>query len=66
MGLAPLANNGGLTQTMALLPASAAIEAGRAVTGITADERGQPLDFPVPDIGAFQTQTGQVRVPFLL
>ena len=60
LGLAPLANNGGPTQTMALLAGSPAIEAGTAVSGITTDQRGQPLDTPVPDIGAFQTQTDQV------
>ena len=54
-GLAPLANNGGSTQTMALLPGSPAIGAGTAPSGVTTDQRGQPLDSP-PDIGAFQTQ----------
>ena len=57
-GLAPLANNGGPTETMALLPGSPAIGAGTVVSGTTTDERGQPLDTP-PDIGAYQTQTSQ-------
>ncbi len=62
LGLAPLASNGGPTQTMALLPASAAIGAGviadypGTTTPITTDQRGLPLDSPNPDIGAFQTQ----------
>ena len=62
-GLAPLGNNGGLTETMALLPHSPAIAAGSAVlevgpggTSLTTDQRGKPLDTPVPDIGAYQTQ----------
>jgi parallel beta-helix repeat protein len=53
-GLGPLGNHGGPTQTMALLPGSPAIGAGIAVAGITTDQRGQPLDFPSPDIGAYQ------------
>ena len=60
--LAPLANNGGPTQTMALLPGSPAIRAGTAVSGITTDQRGQPVDFPSPDIGAFQDSPTPVIV----
>ena len=58
LDLGPLADNGGPTQTMALLPGSPAIEAGENESGLTADQRGQPLDSPYPDIGAFQTSTG--------
>jgi hypothetical protein len=54
--LAPLGNYGGPTQTMPLLPGSPAIGGGTSVTGITADQRGLPLDSPNPDIGAFQSQ----------
>jgi hypothetical protein len=57
-GLGPLANNGGPTETMALLPGSPAIGAGSAVAGVTTDQRGDPLDWP-PDIGAYQTQGSQ-------
>ena len=60
LGLAPLADNGGPTQTMALTLGSPAIGAGTPVAGITTDQRGQPLDSSHPDIGAFQTQPGQV------
>ncbi len=56
LGLAPLGDYGGPTQTIALLPGSPAIGAGTAVYGVTADERGEPLDTPNPDIGAFQSQ----------
>ena len=48
---------------MALLPGSPAIGAGviadypGTTTPITTDQRGDPLDSPDPDIGAFQTQT---------
>ena len=55
LGLAPLGNYGGPTQTMALLAGSPAIGAGQVVGGIIADQRGEPLDSP-PDIGAFQSQ----------
>ena len=60
--LGPLADNGGPTQTMALMFPSAAIAAGSAALEVdaqghplTVDQRGEPLDTPVPDIGAFQT-----------
>ncbi len=62
LSLAPLGKNGGPTQTMALLPGSPAIGAGviadypGTATPITTDQRGDPLDSPNPDIGAFQTQ----------
>ena len=55
LGLDPLGNFSGPTGTMALLPGSVAIGAGTAVSGVTTDQRGQPLDSPMPDIGAFQT-----------
>jgi hypothetical protein len=60
-GLGPLANNGGPTETMALLPGSPAIGAGTAVSGVGADQRGLPLDNP-PDIGAYQTQAAPVSL----
>jgi hypothetical protein len=53
--LAPLADNGGPTLTMALYPDSPAINAGILVPGITTDQRGTPR--PVggaADIGAFE------------
>lgn len=62
--LGPLANNGGLTKTMALLPGSPAIDKGKSF-GLTTDQRGQkrPSDnAAIPsaiggdntDIGAFE------------
>ena len=54
--LSPLGDYGGPTATMALLPGSPAIGAGIAVAGVTTDQRGEPLDTPNPDIGAFQSQ----------
>jgi hypothetical protein len=54
--LSPLGNYGGPTETIALLPGSPAIGAGVVVSGVTTDERGMPLDSPMPDIGAFQSQ----------
>ncbi len=59
IGVDPLLSNpgdyGGPTETIALLPGSPAIGAGVNVSGNTADQRGMPLDSPMPDIGAFQT-----------
>jgi CSLREA domain-containing protein len=61
-GLGPLASNGGPTQTLALLPGSAAIDKGNAL-GATVDQRGLPrvTDFTAiknaadgSDIGAFE------------
>ena len=54
LGLGPLGGYGGPTQTMALLPGSAAIGKGTPA-GLTTDQRGFPLDSP-PDIGSFQVQ----------
>jgi len=56
--LAPLGDNGGPTQTMALLPGGPAIDAGRNTAvgaKVTTDQRGQPriLNGTV-DIGAFE------------
>ena len=63
--LAPLGNYGGPTQTVALLPGSPAIGAGIAVTGVTTDQRGEPLDSPNPDIGAFRSQGRSPSLPLL-
>ena len=54
--LALLGNNGGSTETFALLPGSPAIGAGTAVSGLTTDQRGLPWTRP-PDIGSYQVQT---------
>ena len=60
LGLAPLGDFGGATETMALLPGSPALGTGTAAdypgttTPITTDQRGFPVDAPNPDIGAFQ------------
>jgi hypothetical protein len=64
--LAPLADNGGPTQTMALTPGSPAIDAGVAA-GASFDQRGRPRTYDDPgvanaatsdatDIGAFELQ----------
>jgi hypothetical protein len=56
--LGTLADNGGPTSTMALLPGSPAIDAGAAVAGVTTDQRG--ISRPqgaAPDIGAFESNT---------
>lgn len=59
--LAPLADNGGLTQTMALLPTSAAIDSGDDLPAPATDQRGvaRPQDgnddgSAVTDIGAYE------------
>ncbi|HWH20025.1 MAG TPA: choice-of-anchor Q domain-containing protein, partial [Solirubrobacterales bacterium] len=60
-GLGPLAANGGPTETMALLPGSAAIDAGEPAcvnalgAALTEDQRGDPRGTPC-DIGAFEVQ----------
>jgi hypothetical protein len=57
-GLAPLANNGGPTPTMALLPGSPAIDAADLADFPATDQRGVPRPFgPAPDIGAFEYST---------
>jgi hypothetical protein len=58
--LAPLAANGGLTETMALRPGSPAIDAGSAAASCpTTDQRGDPRPDqgePACDIGAYEFQ----------
>jgi hypothetical protein len=61
--LGPLGNNGGPTQTMALLPGSTAIDAGdnaaAIAAGLTTDQRGAGFprkNFGTVDIGAFELQ----------
>jgi hypothetical protein len=56
LGLTSLGAYGGPTETIALLPGSPALGAGKAVPPISTDQRGEPLDTPNPDIGAFQSQ----------
>lgn len=51
--LGALANNGGPTPTIALLPGSPAINAGIVISGRTTDQRGLPIG-AAPDIGAFE------------
>jgi hypothetical protein len=62
-GLSALGNYGGPTETIALLPGSPALHAGSQALelnpqgqALTTDQRGEPLDTPTPDIGAFQSQ----------
>jgi hypothetical protein len=56
--LAPLGNNGGPTDTQALLNGSPAINVGIGIMGITTDQRGnQRATSGGTDIGALQVQT---------
>src|SRR5262249_6612463 len=58
--LGPLQNNGGPTQTMALLPGSPAIDPGGNPLSLTSDQRGFPFARVVggeADMGAFELQT---------
>ena len=59
--LAPLANYGGPTQTMALLPGSPAIGAGTSTGAPTTDQRGLTRVGAV-DIGAFQSSGFTIAV----
>ncbi|RYD60473.1 MAG: hypothetical protein EOP83_19315 [Verrucomicrobiaceae bacterium] len=53
--LGPLADNGGQTPTIALLPGSLAIDAGNYITGLFYDQRGQHRsEFGMPDVGAYE------------
>ncbi|HET7062706.1 MAG TPA: choice-of-anchor Q domain-containing protein [Rudaea sp.] len=53
--LGPLANNGGPTQTLVLLPGSPAIDHGNVVRPVTFDQRFfERVVGPGPDIGAFE------------
>ena len=68
LGLGPLANNGGGTQTHALVPGSCLIDAGGTTTpipGIVYDQRGMGFARFVnthSDIGAFEYQGGPAPV----
>ena len=57
LGLSPLGNYGGPTQTVALLPGSPALGAGITVSAVTTDQRGiaRPQG-NAPDIGAFESR----------
>jgi hypothetical protein len=62
--LGPLQNNGGTTQTIALLPGSPAINAGSNPASLTTDQRGAGYTRvfeSAADIGAFEAQ--QTTVP---
>ncbi|MCC6235762.1 MAG: hypothetical protein IT580_24205, partial [Verrucomicrobiales bacterium] len=61
--LAALADNGGPTQTMALLIGSPARDAATA-SGVTSDQRGLPVN-GVPDVGAYEVQPGSGTRPEL-
>jgi hypothetical protein len=71
-GLGPLADNGGPTFTMALLPGSPAIEVGDdALLGppynLTTDQRGFPRKSGAHvDIGAFEFQSATLTPPALI
>ena len=62
--LAPLANNGGIVRTHALLPGSPAVDAGSNPMGLPYDSRGTGYVRVVgqPDIGAFELQVSEDRV----
>ncbi|NEO85738.1 MAG: DUF4347 domain-containing protein [Spirulina sp. SIO3F2] len=55
--LGPLANNGGPTQTHALLTGSPAINGGADIASITTDQRGEARASGSFDIGAFELIT---------
>jgi CSLREA domain-containing protein len=58
--LGPLADNGGPTQTLALLPGSPAVDRGNNATCATTDQRGVPRPVgPACDIGAYELDLSQ-------
>jgi hypothetical protein len=59
--LAALGSYGGTTQTLALLPASIAIDAGSGSYGGNTDQRGKPR-VGATDIGAFESQGFTIAV----
>jgi len=61
--LAPLGQNGGPTETMALLPGSPARDAATGST-VATDQRGFSI-VGIPDIGAFEAQPGSITNPRL-
>ena len=67
--LGPLANSGGPTQTIALLPGSPAIDAGsNELDGLATDQRGSGYARIVNgtiDIGAFEVQPAQINAVFV-
>ena len=67
--LGPLRNNGGLTQTHALLSHSPAIDAGNNISALSFDQRGLPnvrvsgppgSMSPRPDIGAYEVNQADI------
>jgi hypothetical protein len=66
--LGPLENNGGPTQTMALLPGSPALDAGdNAYSPGATDQRGLPrIVNGTIDIGAYEAQASQAKPLFAL
>jgi hypothetical protein len=59
--LGPLQDNGGPTQTMALLPGSPAVDAGNNIYGAPTDQRGPGFPrvlYAAIDIGAFEQERG--------
>jgi hypothetical protein len=67
--LGPFTNDGGLTETMALLPASPGVDAGNDLVAPATDQRGMPRPFGRhADIGAYELQSlgtfgGVLEVP---
>lgn len=61
LGLGPLANNGGPTQTHALLPGTSAIDAGDNPDALATDQRGAARTAgAATDIGAYELQPDMI------
>ena len=66
LNLGELQNNGGATQTIALLGGSLAIDAGSNPNDLATDQRGEEFERTVgagTDIGAFEVQEDNSQVP---
>ena len=64
--IAPLADNGGDTLTHALVAGSPAIDAGNNSTCLSTDQRGEPRNDSLCDIGSYEGEFGEAETFFVI